>query len=275
VNRALLRTILGWVKYPALVLVALNIERLAQDNQWDSVLSENWRAAVNNVLVALQSGWVQYPAAFLLGATFFLWVDGILRRKESNAPTAEPSSAGGDTARIIGTVNDPPSFDEKGLYVGRMQISEHQLAEKRTLEISAFCFNATGHAIRVARVDGTISVKEAGIEDPKTFQLPHPWLETKDQSPEQSQIKHGSEFQILLEQRVAPELADKILEAKGQHAFHFELKQLNISIVTLDGKNTKRMPLWDGITLSRKDHYLLSGRIISMVVGPAQLRIGT
>jgi len=59
------------------------LERLAQDNQWDSLLSENWRAAANNVFSILQSGWVQYPAAFFVGCAFSLWIDGILRRREA------------------------------------------------------------------------------------------------------------------------------------------------------------------------------------------------
>jgi hypothetical protein len=82
VTRILLRKILRWARWPAGVLLALNLEKLAQDNRLDALLSNYWGAIVSSVIAALQSAWIQYPAALVLGAAIGLWVDGWLRRKE-------------------------------------------------------------------------------------------------------------------------------------------------------------------------------------------------
>lgn len=81
-----------WLKrafWPALVILALNLEKLAERFGWDQLLVRNWSPAMDSVVGILQSLWFQYAAAMVAGAAIAIWVDGILRRHDLAAKDAE------------------------------------------------------------------------------------------------------------------------------------------------------------------------------------------
>jgi hypothetical protein len=155
------------------------------------------------------------------------------------------------------TQGPSPSFDPRGIYVGRMNIDASKLETERYLEFAVLCFNATGVVLDVERVQGSIAVTVNGQHQ---FDLPPPRL-----MPERggARAKHHTEFMVVLEQRVRSDLFEMLV--RDPSAVRFELGKLNVlAHETGRFEASARLPLWDAIYLYRTDQ-LQTGRVISAV----------
>ena len=76
-GRCTFRAGVKWFFWPALIILALNIETLATSFGWHDLLVRHWPAVASAV------EWLKIPAAFLVGAGLALWVDSHLRREEA------------------------------------------------------------------------------------------------------------------------------------------------------------------------------------------------
>lgn len=63
---AIVARIINVFMWPALVILAVNLERLAEDKGWDQLLAEQY-PKLATLLELLQSPWLLYPAFFILG----------------------------------------------------------------------------------------------------------------------------------------------------------------------------------------------------------------
>lgn len=180
----------------------------------------------------------------------------------ANPDASLPKHQGGDTFSAAGTVRDPPLLDPKCLYVGNMNVSISRLAEKRVIDISIRAFNGSNNSIFIQRVEGKLRLSEAQDGQSRPHgDLPPPWLVEGDGKPKVEQIKHGEEFTISLEQRVSQEIAEKIEQIGGSYRLHLACDELNIVMASHFGKQSVRLPLWDGISLSRGSDVISAGRI--------------
>ena len=76
-GRRTFRTGVKWFFWPALIILALNIENLATAFGWHDALVRSWPAVAGAVT------WLELPAAALVGAGLALWIDKNLRREEA------------------------------------------------------------------------------------------------------------------------------------------------------------------------------------------------
>ncbi len=79
-SNANLRRALRWAFWPALIVLALNIENLAGKLGIDSLLADNAGPAVSTVWRAILSAWAHIPAILIVGWTLELWLVRLLRR---------------------------------------------------------------------------------------------------------------------------------------------------------------------------------------------------
>lgn len=91
ISRRGLRRALRYWKWPAIVILALNIETLAAKLGIDSLLADHWDASVDRLLAIIQSAWLQIPALLIVGAAVALWLDATLRKRETDAAPVTPS----------------------------------------------------------------------------------------------------------------------------------------------------------------------------------------
>ena len=164
------------------------------------------------------------------------------------------------------TLVDPPPFKAEHVYVGQILVGIGQLEEKRSVEISIRGFNGSGHSIFVQRTEGKIIVEQMGQSSKAAIgELPLPWLSDKVK---QQNINHGEEFSLLLEQRVTDDVASLIRAVDEKNSLGLNLDELNIFIGShRNTENLERLPLWNGVRLSRSAEQLHCGRVSSMKAG--------
>lgn len=150
-----------------------------------------------------------------------------------------------------------------GLYVGLIIASAGALHSQGILEIAIRGFNGTGSAVRVRGVKGRMRSGVGNLRD--LYQLPPPAM-VSEHTPDS--IAGGAEFQILLNQNVGPEMVKTFLDA-FDGGIQIDLRELNIEIEGLEDKSRiGRLPLWDALTLKRRDD-VFTGRVTIASVGMA------
>lgn len=155
------------------------------------------------------------------------------------------------------TQGPPPSFDPRGLYVGRMSIDASKLETERYLEFAAFGFNATGVALDIQRVQGSIAVTVKGQHQ---FDLSTPRIMQERGG---TRTENYGEFLVVLEQRIQPELFEML--NRDPSSVRFELDKLDVLAGESDNiEASARLPLWSMIYLYRTDQ-LHTGRVIRAV----------
>jgi len=172
----------------------------------------------------------------------------------SHAHTASELNAveADDTPKATGSVA------LHGLYVGWMIASAGTLQSKGYLEIAIRAFNGTGGPVRIRGVKGHI--KGEGDNFHNQPQLPVPAMIT-EHSPDP--IPNATEFLIILNQHLGPEVAKEFLNA-FETGVQIDLRDLNIEIESSeDPTRIARLPVWDGLALKRRDD-VFTGRIMMM-----------
>ena len=75
-------------------------------------------------------------------------------------------------------------------------------------------------------------------------------------------IEPNREFMLVLRQGLLPETTEKFLKALEAEYVSFDLRYFNVQMAAADNANmTARLPLWDGISIRRRDD-VFTGRII-------------
>lgn len=155
------------------------------------------------------------------------------------------------------TLNATGVVFPQGLYAGWMIASAGRLADENMLEIAVRAFNGTGRQIRVVGVDGAIQIGDR-IDNIQSLPLPA-W-----RGPEPP-VEPFAEFTVILEQRLPAKLVAEFLETLDRREpISFDLQDLHVRIELMDDhQNRGRLPLWDGLTLLRRDD-IFTGRIIML-----------
>lgn len=226
-----------------------------------------WLGTVINFIVNLYGALA--PILALAGLGLIYWD---IRRHRKQGATTHSTPATNVFFPPTVTQHDPPPFKGENLYTGLIIVSAGQLEERRAIEIAMRCFNGSGNAIFIQRVEGTITVNEmAGSSSKPIGDLPLPWLSDKAK---QREIQPSEEFLVLLEQRVTEEIAGKIASIGPGLAIGFDFDGLNILVGShFRPEILQRLPLWNGVRLSRSAELFHSGRIISMRMKAGEYKI--
>jgi hypothetical protein len=208
----------------------------AREERWYDNPSQRLDAAIRAFSSAVTHPAFIYSTSFFIGFTTGFWGDSFLRKREK---VASSQAAG---------------VDARGLYVGQCYISLHALEEELVLPITFICYNATGHAVRVVTLNGTIdlNVREGSTVLEKQT-LPPPRLALEKLSKEENLAFR--EFLVIIEQRVSVTAARCIKESlDDKKKISLEFANLAIGISCSDSSTTDmRLPLWDGVVLSKPD----------------------
>lgn len=87
-SRKILRRVSTWVSAPLVVVLYLNIEKLAEGRGWDALLLTAWVSHMPTLLSLATEPWVTYLAVGVVAFTAGLWIDLALRKRESQPFTS-------------------------------------------------------------------------------------------------------------------------------------------------------------------------------------------
>ncbi|MGB3723267.1 MAG: hypothetical protein WA979_10685 [Pacificimonas sp.] len=159
----------------------------------------------------------------------------------------------------------------KRLYTGDVNLNARKLESDHVLEIGLFAYNATGFKLDLKRVDGFVTAAIPEDNSVKEeIELP-PAAPLRARSPDRD-IKPYESFLVVLEQPLRPHMAEKIKAAIDVGSVQFRLADLNVVLSRSDDPvEEARLPLWDGVTLSKKAEWMHSGRLSIIRADPIRL----
>ena len=146
---------------------------------------------------------------------------------------------------ITGTATAITSL--RGLYVGYIIASASGLADDRRLDFAIVGYNGSTEPIRIADITGRIRAGVGNLRD--YVKLGTPLFQgVLNAAP-------STEFVLQMRQDVTGEQAQEYLNALEQRKHvGLDLRELDIVVAsTVNPEKTVRLPLWDGINLSRRD----------------------
>lgn len=160
-----------------------------------------------------------------------------------------------DTMASTGHIFPPTVRAISPLYVGQIIISASQLSEG-SLEIAIRAFNGSRETIALDSVQGAIS---AGIGNANGTGLPTPTIRPEFPGPE---IPPGAEFMVVLDQSIPEPQLQHYLTALDDPDVYIALdfRALQVLVRASDAADlTAPLPLWDGVTIRRRDD-IFTGR---------------
>jgi hypothetical protein len=244
----LFKKAMTFAKWPATVLVALNIENWAVKLGLGNVMSDNASPIFNKILDVIQSDWVQFPALLMLGGSFALWLDRVLRAKDRGAidlqgraknakvnqpPELSPSQAvdpiapQDDTLVATVTVSDTPEMLPTRIYVGSTFVAVNKLEAEFFIEIVLLFFNATGGSVRLGAMSGLLGLRESSVSQDCIVAPGFPTLRQDKISLEIPDMKEGM---MVLELRVPPASVTKIQELITTDGVYVDFRELRLDI---------------------------------------------
>ena len=164
-----------------------------------------------------------------------------------------------------------PTLKSEGLYVGVTTVDAQNVEDTLEITIRMLCFNGTGETIFAQSVNGHVLATETvdGKEIP-LGELPPAWLSEKYKT---DSFPAYREFTVALQQRVPKTIANSI-KILGTRGMSLNLEEVNVIIASEERPNeTARLPVWDGIKISRNPNMLHSGRNLVLHVGSSNLRL--
>lgn len=134
-----------------------------------------------------------------------------------------------------------------GLYVGYIIASASGLADDRRLDFAIVGYNGSTETIRIGDVTGRIRAGVGNLRDYVKLDTPL-FQGVLNAAP-------STEFVLQMRQDVTGEQAQNYLNALEQNKHvGLDLRELNIVVSsTVNPEKSIRLPLWDGINLSRRD----------------------
>lgn len=199
---------------------------------------------------------------FIIGLMIGLWADTVFRRREA---VETLSRSGSDQAEHAATEEstDAKAIGKTGLYVGFIRVSASKMLSDHFIEIIIRGFNGSGKKFAIANVTGNI-VCNLGNGSSKKHEhaLPQPSF-SSDVGPN-STIEDKQEFSFTLEQRIPADVAKQIRDALADNLYvHLHLDKLDINVFFGSDKNkSRRIPLWDGVTLRQSGTEIVSSRVV-------------
>lgn len=147
-----------------------------------------------------------------------------------------------------------------GLFVAEVVVSAARLAAERCLEIAIKAFNGTGAPLTlVDTIEGRIRGAKGTLSGALPLPPPIP-LPGVTSYP----VDAGSEFLVAIRQPVPKEAAAEYLKQLETDQITLDLRALNIRMAVADDPdNRSRLPLWDAVTLRRRDD-IATGRLTIM-----------
>jgi hypothetical protein len=143
-----------------------------------------------------------------------------------------------------------------GMHNGLVIVSAGKLAEESALEVAFRVFNGTGKVLRVLYIEGAIRGGKGDLRDMP--ELPRPtWKAEFTSQP----VEPYCEFMVVINQQISPRMASEFLEIMVESYVTLDLRSLNIVAEVADSPgNRSRIPLWDAVTIRRKDD-VFTGRV--------------
>ena len=257
----------------ALTIITLNIEVFATNLGLDKLLVMVWNWAPSWVAAILSPLFdaLSSKAAVFVSVAIIFYFAGLWTKRLPWHLLHYWESSGTDAA-----LESSAEFAE-GLYVGNITISDRHVKEELYFEINIRGMNATGDTIKIEKVQGRLTGKRSekgqGVED--FGELPAPTIIFGKFA--NTGICHLNEFMIALEQRVPPNLAQCICNLADEDSITLECRSLNVVAASeANEKRTARLPLWDGLFLTRSRQRLAVGRVhnlsANLCSGSAQIR---
>jgi hypothetical protein len=161
----------------------------------------------------------------------------------SHSHTSSPAESG--VFEISGTATAITSLH--GIYVGYIIASASGLLSDRRLDFAIVGYNGSIETIRISGVSGRIRAGVGNLRDHE--KLPTPLFQgVLNASP-------FTEFVLQMRQDVSAEQAQEYLNAlEEKKHVGLDLRELDIVISsTVNPEKFVRLPLWDGVNLSRHD----------------------
>lgn len=174
-----------------------------------------------------------------------------------------PEQPVGYSASLKGTVADPSPLNSDRLYVGQMRVGIAGLSKDRLIEFVLHCYNGSDNVLFVHRAGGSFEAAYTSKDGEGASLGEFSGAVISDALPVE-RIPPHEEFVISLEQRVTKDFADKILSLNAGGNVILNFAKFDISVGShFDRKTLVRLPVWDGIRLSR-DEGLNHGRVIHL-----------
>ncbi len=218
-------------------------------------------------LRSVEPYWLGVGALATFGAAMWAWNQVTIRRGlryltideklGAQAPVTGSLAAAdeGDILAATGTAG------LQGLYVGNIIAAAGSLESEHRLELAVTGFNGTGEAIIISEISGRIKTGSGNLRDMAPLDIPairqavraQPW----------------AEFTFVLNQHVTPARAREFLIALEEKHLTLDLRELKIlAACQADITRSEALPLWDGVTLRRRDD-VVSNRVTILSVGMA------
>lgn len=150
----------------------------------------------------------------------------------------------------------------QGIYIGYIIVAAGALENERRLDFAIVGYNGSTDTIRVADVAGRIRAGVGNLRD--NIKLPTPLFQGV------LNAEPGKEFVLQMRQDVSLEQAQDYLAALEQRKHvGLDLRELNIVVSSIvNPEKSTRLPLWDGVNLSRRDD-VVSNRNTILSIGMA------
>ncbi|WAJ27916.1 hypothetical protein [Antarcticirhabdus aurantiaca] len=231
---------------------------------WEAVSSQGWAAVlIFGIFSACGLALVVAAAAFLFAMAY----------RKMKPVTGGPSSPPGGTLAPVtvksglmgvatGKISDPPDLVGDRLHVGLVRVDTRDLLDRRELEFYIHSFNGSGASILVREVTGRIEVNVGSNPTKLTTTIMSAWLVD---NPSLNKIEPYKAFYLSARCRVGEDIVAAFEELHGDNSISFILEELDISVQSIRFPDQKvRLPLWDGVTVSRADNFLYSNQIVML-----------
>jgi hypothetical protein len=156
-----------------------------------------------------------------------------------------------------------------GLFVADVVVSAAKLERDRCLEIAIKAFNGTGvPLILVDKIEGRLRGAKGTLSGALPLPPPIP-LPGVTSYP----VDAGAEFLVAVRQSVPDKTAREYLKQLEDGQITLDLRALNIHMAAADDpENRSRLPLWDAVTLRRRND-IATGRVTIMPVESTRVSV--
>ncbi len=163
---------------------------------------------------------------------------------------------GNDTHDATGVLGLP------GLYIGYIFAAAGHLKAKHYLEFAIVGYNGAAETIQISEIAGRIRAGTGNLRD--YAKLPTPLFQGV------LNAEHGKEFVLQMRQDVTADQAEEYLATlEDSMTVGLDLRELNIIVSSVSNPEKRvRLPLWDGVSLRRRDD-IVSNRNTILSVGTA------
>ncbi len=210
-NRA--RNILRWIVTAAFVvsllpIINLNVERLAEKEGWDRLLSAHWRGVFSSMASIAENPIFLMVLGVALGGTLFMWIDYFLRRVEPKyvSPFVGKTQSGQEKIppRFIEVIDrdDREIANRIRLHAipKPIRVHRHLEAPDPHLVITVHLWNSSVYELEFVSVTGKFSYKNYPLQN-----------EPLSLNPGAILTRYQAEA-IKLQQYVTPHVAEQLRE---------------------------------------------------------------